>query len=131
MELREAWDVCRQQRLGVLNAEAAVAGVVLLFKALVEVEDGVVGAVADGVGDELQPGFVGELEAGEHLLRVAQLVRGDAVVGRIVRIGLCEPGGGCAEAAIGKAFKAADVVVGITEAGLDAEVGELAAVVEG
>ena len=80
-----------------LNAETAVAWAVFLFEALVEVEDFIVGAVADGVGDELQASLIGGFEPGVEAGFILKLIAGEAAIGRGsgggVEVGVEEPGG--------------------------------------
>ena len=48
-------------------------GAVLLFDALIEVEDRVIRLVADGMDGDLQASGIGLLDSAEHLFRIGEL----------------------------------------------------------
>ena len=58
---------------------------VFLFEALVEIEDSLVGAIADGVNGHVKTGAVGGLQIGKKLIGLCEIFGGKAgVAGGVV-----------------------------------------------
>ena len=94
---RDALDVLGAQVLGVLDAEATVRGSVRRTHAVVDVEQHRVGALADGVHHDLQPGRIGRADPAAIESRgVVSETGGGGVVG----VGLEEERRGRAQRAV-------------------------------
>ena len=66
------------QVLRVLDAGAAIGGAIVFFQARVEIEDGAVGAIADGVDRKLESGLVGLAHRFVEVLDVEKVGAGEA-----------------------------------------------------
>src|SRR5450432_2383539 len=109
VELGEARDIGAGQVLRVLDTQAAVTWAVILLDALVEIEDGAIGAIADGVDGDLQAGLVGPLDVSVHLVGFLQFVTSKTTRGGRIIVGRTEPCSGRAESSIGEGLESADL----------------------
>jgi hypothetical protein len=66
MERAKAWQVYSPQMLGMLYPKTAVPRAILVFRPLKQVEDSVIGSIADRVDGHLQASFVGARDVGVH-----------------------------------------------------------------
>ena len=120
----EAGDVGGAQMLGVFDAEAAVAGAVLLGDLAVEIEDARVGPVADGVDHHLQAEFVRGRDALEHDALGQHLLEEQAAGVRRVPVRLEEERRSGAQAAVGKPLEAANAQPVVAERRAHARLGQ-------
>ena len=68
MQLREARNVFGPQMLRVLDTEAPIGRAIFVFETLIEIQDCLVGAVADRMHRDVETGAIGGLHFGKQLI---------------------------------------------------------------